>query len=103
MATKDITDEQVVRAAILHSQQEFDTRCDTDVADILRAETGQAYKVCVRAIERAATRGYVNWGVVVTRPWAEPEGLELIGIPIPPPKPVIDWGDNLAPYITPTP
>lgn len=96
MATKDITDEQIVRAALEHSKRpillldrEGRAREMWDVADLLMCETGQPYKVCIRAIERCASRGYVDWGVVVNRPFPTREGLDLIGVPRP--KPPTPW------------
>ena len=64
MATKDITDAQVVRAVA----KSKDGSCPLA---ILEAETSQPEKVCFRAMERAHRRGYLEYGVSLTESGAE--------------------------------
>lgn len=100
MATKDISDLQVVMAY-------FEARAERDAEnarwpeDILMERTGQCEKVCFRAMERADRRGYLDYGVSLHAGWVTEEGKQLVrdacaenGIPVPPeidpPKPPID-------------
>jgi len=70
MATKDITDAQVVRAVA----KSKDGSCPLA---ILEAETSQPEKVCFRAMERAHRRGYLDYGVSLRTAWLTESGAEL--------------------------
>lgn len=69
-STKDITDEQVVRACI-HGPGVFSL-------DVLMDATGAPRKVCERATERAAGRRLIDYGVSLRTDWADPAGLALL-------------------------
>lgn len=65
MATKDITDRQVCEAYRDAKACDFK---DTDGSDcwpytLLQVRTGEPEKVCIRAMERAADRGLIDYGV----------------------------------------
>lgn len=78
MATKDITDRQCVEAAVrYHARLALKLR-GTYGPEILAEATGQPYKVCIRAYERAVQRGYLDFGVSLRTAWATPEGKELL-------------------------
>jgi ribosomal protein S9 len=70
VATKDITDEQVVRACI-HGPDVFSL-------DVLVEATGAPLKVCEGAMRRAIRRGLIDYGVSMRSAWAEPAGLALL-------------------------
>lgn len=70
MATKDITDSQVVEA--------FTAR-DGDAISRLAATTGQPLKVCFRAAERALRRGLIECGVSLRTGWVTDAGRVLRG------------------------
>jgi hypothetical protein len=79
MAMKDITDKEVCKAYV-----EFKKFCSKGVCDnwphtILEKWTGQPWKVCYRACERAQDRGYIECGVSLRSGWLTDKGLELIG------------------------
>ena len=74
MATKDITDAQVVQAVI-----------DARVGglkqwpyDLLMERTGQPFKVCYAAMERACDRDYIEYGVSLRTAWPTPKGEALL-------------------------
>lgn len=74
MAVKDITDVQVCQAYI-----------DARAADLRRwpceflvERTGQPEKVCYRAMERAARRDLIDYGVSLSTGWLTDKGKELI-------------------------
>ena len=64
MAVKDISDVQVCLAAecAAYLKDEAPDWClgIPSAAEVLEVITGQCYKVCVQAIERASKRGYVD-------------------------------------------
>lgn len=72
MARKDVTDRMVVDAYVW--RQEF---ASTPLA-VLMEITGEPEKVCWRAMERAAERGYVEYGVSLNCGWATKKGLALV-------------------------
>lgn len=75
MSRKDVTDEQVVRAALaFHGAK----RPAPFVDERLAAETGQPRKVCGAAIERAIGRGLIDCGVSARTCWPTSVGLALI-------------------------
>ena len=76
MATKDISDVQVCRAvqeawAIPVKDRPFNH-------EHLAECTGQPLKVCYRALERAARRELVNYGVSLRTGWLTPAGEETL-------------------------
>jgi hypothetical protein len=72
MATKDITDIQVVRAFV-------DAKATGVLADaVLMQRTGQPEKVVYRAMERAERRGLIDCGVSLRAGWPTERGLELL-------------------------
>jgi hypothetical protein len=96
MATKDISDWQVLHAYRQYEEHphlpgtnpmvEFsyhvaeshgDKLVEKWPYDYLMELTGQPPKVCYRAIERAARRGFVDYGVSLRTGWATTKGKEL--------------------------
>lgn len=75
MSRKDVTDEQVVRAALAFREAK---RSAPFVDERLAAETGQPQKVCGLAIERAIGRGLVDCGVFARTCWPTSAGLARI-------------------------
>lgn len=87
MATKDITDRQVCEA-----YAKYRVALDLELAlrrrgicvdcpypyDLLMQVTGQCFKVCYRAMERAANRGLVECGVSLRTGWLTPKGRALL-------------------------
>jgi hypothetical protein len=82
MATKDISDLQVVQAYAEMNRQAVATRetvLKFEYADeILERVTGQHPKVCERAMERAYGRGLVEYGMWLRGGWLTEEGKALI-------------------------
>ncbi|MEM9354618.1 MAG: hypothetical protein AAGB04_00260 [Pseudomonadota bacterium] len=76
MATKDITDRQVLLAYQEAKQQ----RKVVFPYQILMRDTGQCQKVCYRAMERAANRGLIEYGVSLRSGWITDEGRKLLDI-----------------------
>jgi len=74
MATKNITDKQVVQAYLEYKSSEY-----RYPSGYLVALTGEPEKVCIRAMERAADRGYIEYGVSLRTGWVTKEGLDLVG------------------------
>lgn len=52
---------------------------DSSVESILHGITGQPEKVCFRAIERAVSRGLLDYGVCITGAWITDKGIDLLG------------------------
>ena len=77
MAVKDISDVQVLRAF-----DEFKKGCDVEPLrypeDFLHEWTGQPYKVCLRAMERAEDRDLVEYGVSLHCGWLTEKGEKLL-------------------------
>jgi hypothetical protein len=82
MARKDVTDRMVVDAYVW--RQEF----ALSPLAVLIETTGESEKVCWRAMERAADRGYIDYGVSLNSGWVTKKGLALINE-----KPGDDDGD----------
>lgn len=74
MATKDISDVMVVRAA------REARRIGRRTIEVLADMTGQPVKVCDRAIARAIRRGYCDCGVSTATAWVLPAGYALLGM-----------------------
>ena len=75
MATKDITDKQVCEA---YGQY---TETQRWPYEILAEMTGEPVKVCIRAMERAARRGYIECGVSLRSGWLTEKGQQLLTLP----------------------
>ena len=73
MATKDISDIQVLQA-----YKKAKLADDKWPYDFLMEETGQPLKVCFRAMERCCGRGYVDYGTSLRSGWITEKGLKLI-------------------------
>jgi hypothetical protein len=78
MSMKHVTDRQVVEAyrackavsdAFLHNIFPY---------DILMEATGQCFKVCYGAMDRAADRNLVEYGVSLRTGWVTKEGDEFM-------------------------
>lgn len=74
MATKHITDLQVVQAV----QQWQTDRTGPRAHELLAEWTGQPAKVCFRALERADRHGLLDYGVSLGTAWLTPEGHALL-------------------------
>lgn len=74
MATKHINDAMVVEAALVSSFR----GSGTSAIEYLEYVTEESHKVCLRAVERACSRGLIDYGVSLRRPWPTPEGLSLL-------------------------
>lgn len=73
MATKDVSDVQVVEACL-----KFHTnRSGKHSLDLLVEATGQPMKVCYRAMERAGRRGLIDYGVSLRTAFATEKGKVL--------------------------
>jgi hypothetical protein len=80
MARKDISDLQVLRAyeKSLALRGLSDWREHKWPYEILAEETGEHWKVCYRACERADSRGLINYGTSLRSGWVTGKGRELI-------------------------
>lgn len=76
MATKHISDKQVVEAVNQYTQNH-----DRWPYEILAEVTGQCEKVCVRAMERSSDRGLLEYGVSLRTSWLTDKGRELLESP----------------------
>jgi hypothetical protein len=74
VARKDVTDEMVCMAYMDRSRFALEFPYD-----ILMRRTGEPFKVCYRAMERANDRGYIEYGVSLRTGWLTEKGWELIG------------------------
>lgn len=73
MATKDISDKQVLMA-YMESKKE-PRRCPSE---ILKEMTGQPEKVCWSAMERADRHGLIEYGVSLRCAWLTEKGFKLL-------------------------
>ena len=73
MATKDISDRQVCEAV-----QAYADDLNHWPYDILAEATGQPQKVCWRAVERAAKRDLIEYGVSLRTGWLTEKGRQLL-------------------------
>jgi len=87
MATKDITDLQVCQAyakwrVLLDLEIELRKRGRIVRApypyELLMQVTGECFKVCYRAMERAARRDLVEYGVSLRTGWLTDKGRALL-------------------------
>lgn len=70
MAVGDISDRMVVKAYIRYKElREEDWDNHQFPYDILSERTGEPWKVCWRAMERAVDRGYIEYGVSLRTGW----------------------------------
>lgn len=74
MATKDITDFQVLRAY----EERAKNILSPAVHEILAQQTGQCVKVCFHAMDRVHRRGLIEYGVSVRSAWLTEEGKKLL-------------------------
>jgi hypothetical protein len=73
MGARHISDYEVVQAVL-----EWETN-HHDMADaILMRRTGQSEQACTQALERAADRDFIEFGVSPRTGWLTPEGWELL-------------------------
>ena len=75
MKRSDISDRQVVACAVRWRNgagNQF-------VTDLIVAETGAPLKVAEAAMERAVSRGLLDYGVSLRTAWATEAGLALLG------------------------
>jgi hypothetical protein len=75
MATRDISDLQVVEAARDSCQAGYRPR---RTIALLVERTGQPEKVCLRAMERAARRGLIVCGMSINCSWPTAAGEDLL-------------------------
>ena len=83
MATKDVTDLMVCEAyAEAERQRGGEWSNDYEYPyDILMKQTGECFKVCYRAMERAADRRLVECGVSLRTGWLTEKGRALLVTP----------------------
>jgi len=75
MATKNITDAQVVKAYMAKGiWPEFGGW----PYEILAREAGECEKVCCAAMRRALFRGYIDFGTSLRSGWVTEKGFELL-------------------------
>lgn len=72
MATKDIPDSEVVKACRDWKDEGIDAQA------LLMIRTDQSAKVCWRAMQRAASRGLIDYGVSLRTAWPTEKGLALL-------------------------
>jgi hypothetical protein len=78
MATKDVPDALVCAAYLrLQELREAGVQRTPWPYDLLAKWTSQHWKVCYRAMERAASRGLIDYGVSLRTGWLTERGLEL--------------------------
>lgn len=92
MATKDISDKLVCEAYAAYRiicdeawKQGMLSPQGAFPYDILQVATGQPFKVCYRAMERAADRDLIEYGVSLRTGWLTEKGKKLLGLPTRPP------------------
>jgi hypothetical protein len=80
MATRDISDRQVCAAYEIAAKlrQRPDVKEYVWPYDLLMQWTGQPYKVCYRAMERAWRRDFVDYGVSLRAGYLMPKGRALL-------------------------
>lgn len=82
MATKDITDLQVLQAFDeMWKQREQAGGMREYPEHILMRVTGQPEKVCYRAMERAFGHGLLDYGLWLRGAWITEKGKELLSAP----------------------
>jgi hypothetical protein len=76
MATKDITDAQVVQA--YHDAAKMRVKGNVWPSDLLMERTGQTIKVVYSAMERAHRHQLIDFGVSLRAGWLTPAGEALL-------------------------
>jgi hypothetical protein len=74
MSTKDITDTQVIAAYLTYAENRAEWP-----QDILRVQTGKTWQLCLGACARAASRGFIDYGVSLRSGWVTRAGRDLLG------------------------
>lgn len=74
MATKDVSDLQVVQAHAKYHAEPLGRW----PYELLAEWTGQVEKVCFRAMERASDRGLLEYGVSLRTAWLTQKGKALL-------------------------
>ena len=74
MATKDLTDKQVLEAM----RDSKATHFTLWPYELLAQRTGQTEKVCYRAMERADAHGLIEYGVSLRTGWLTQKGEALL-------------------------
>lgn len=77
MATKDITDRQVLEAYLNRPNNPRNGSMAWP-EQLLEMRTGQSLKVCYCAMERAARRELIDCGVSLRSGWITEKGLALL-------------------------
>lgn len=77
MATKHISDKQVVEAVAIYNRNRNRDR-GLWPYELLANSTSECEKVCLRAMERAASRGLLEYGVSLRTAWLTEEGRKLL-------------------------
>jgi hypothetical protein len=75
MAVKDISD-----ALVCQAYERFADDKSRWPYDLLQQWTGQPFKVCYRAMERADRHGLIEWGVSLRAGWLTQSGLEILAL-----------------------
>jgi hypothetical protein len=75
MATKDITDKEVVQACLDRQNSNKDLGF---VTEILNKRTGQPIKVCESAMQRSLKRELIDYGVSLRTAFPTEKGLQLL-------------------------
>lgn len=73
MATKHISDKQVVEAVAIYNRDR-----GLWPYELLANSTSECEKVCFRAMERAASRGLLEYGVSLRTAWLTEKGRKLL-------------------------
>lgn len=75
MPTKDVTDLMVCKA---YEQYRIDWPNSPFPYEWLQEKTGECFKVCYRAMERACDRDLVEYGVSLRTGWLTDKGKKLL-------------------------
>jgi len=81
VATKDISDRQVLEAFVKYHKARDVASIHTPVKwpyEILMEETGECFKVCYAAMQRAPNRDLIDYGVSLRTAWLTEKGLEKL-------------------------
>ncbi|MFA5922335.1 MAG: hypothetical protein WC856_13750 [Methylococcaceae bacterium] len=80
MAMKDISDVQVCQAYkdARAVDWKYPDGSECWPHTLLMKRTGQCEKVCLMAMERAAERGFIDYGVTLRSGWLTEKGEELL-------------------------
>lgn len=80
MSMKNITDKQVATAYLnaIKEREKQELPPFTWPVDLLMKETGECEKVCWGAMQRAETRGYIDYGVSLRAGFLTDKGKKLV-------------------------